>query len=194
LTILLCDQETGRILRLSRELTLINVLHTDNPDLRLRPTRAASIDERTIVLLDGPTSHVVRWTTDRGVDQRFGTTVGIDAPAAPTDIAADVRSVYVADAASGCLFVYDSMGSFIGRIACEPGSAIVAVNISAGRLWTTRRVDMQTKTRVDIEAWLVDGTRAARYSVPAGLEVTSAVGVAGQIWILTPSGLFVSGG
>lgn len=186
LTILVCDQEGGSIHRLSRELTLINILTTLDVGGRmsLRPSRLASIDERTMAILDGPTSRVLRWTSDRGFDQRFGTTAGVDAAETPTDLAADAHSVYVADRATGCLYVYDTMGSFVRRMACESASPIEAVNLNGGRLWVTRPSI--------VESWLPDGTLVARYAVPGGLDVKGAVGTAGRVWLITPKRLYVS--
>jgi len=204
LNILVCDQGSGRILRLSRDLTPIEFLQTGSSrepttglntfdaaaDWRLLPIRIASIDEKTIAILDGPTSRVFRWTADRGIDQRFGS--GTNPPEAPVDIAADSRSVYVADRQTGCLFVYDTMGSFIRRMACEPAEELVSVNHAAGRLWVTRRADTPSGEFAVVESWLQDGSFAGRYVAPDGLGVVGAVGAAGQIWLLTPSALYAS--
>ena len=106
----------------------------------------------------------------------FATCISVDAD----------DNLYVADAELGGVMVYDAFGSFARHVAQGIAEEVRALTVRGGRLWVVlpRRV----------LGFSTQGRREVSIDVTLEADLVDAAWLGGDLYLLTPTGLFVKRG
>ena len=181
--------ESGRAQRFDRNLVLLETLWPSGAARGwLGPFAIASVDERTIFVLDIGSRQLFRWNRDRGIVPIQFAGRSRDGDAELIDIAATSQTVYVADSGSGCVLVFDSFGAYDRSIACDGSRILQSVSIRPAGIVVTRR----SRTGAVVQTYSADGDLETEYRVSGALDAVAAAVVSGKSLILLTSSSLIS--
>lgn len=198
LTLVVADAGNGRIQRFSSELQYLEAMPVgrvfgNEEDSRVfddgrdgslvqgrgRPIAVVSSNSNDTFVIDGRDNVVVKFDEQRRMERVLEAGSSPSVPKEPIALALDGnKRLYVADGERNVVFMYDSFGSFSGRVSTPSLPDIQAVTVHGGRLWIVC-VDR-------VVVWDPTTEQAREHSVSLDSPLVDAVQQGEDVFLLTP--------